>query len=60
MDIDIQEMTGEALSLDVQGFKSEIVAEVVQRLTEERRLGARLEEERALRSTALQRSRDLV
>ncbi|WP_299628763.1 hypothetical protein [uncultured Tateyamaria sp.] len=60
MDIDIEEMTGEALSLDVQGFKAEIVAEVVQKLTEARRLGARLDEERALRSTARNRSRDLV
>jgi hypothetical protein len=60
MDIDIQEMTGEALSLDIQTFKSEIVAEVIQRLAEERRLGERLGQERALRSTALHRPRDLV
>lgn len=60
MDVDIQEMTGEALTLDIRSLKSEIVAEVMRRIEEERRLGERLNQERALRTSALDRPQDLV
>jgi hypothetical protein len=59
MDIDIQEMNGEALSLDIGTLKSEVVAEVLRRIEEERRLGDRLHRERALRTSALRRPQDL-
>ena len=60
MDVDIQEMTGEALSLDIRSFKTEIVAEVMQRIEDERRIGKRLDRERALRTSALSRPQDRV
>ncbi|MDJ0628971.1 MAG: hypothetical protein QNJ44_11985 [Rhodobacter sp.] len=60
MEIDIQEMTGEALSVDLASLKAEIVAEVLQRIEEERRLGDRLQRERALRPSALSRPQDLT
>lgn len=59
MEIDIQEMTGEAVAFDIRTLKSEIVAEVMQRIEEERRLGDRLRQDRALRTTALRRPQDL-
>ena len=60
MDIDIQEMTGDALAVDLQLLKSEVVAEVMRRIEQERRQDDRLQQERSLRSSALSRPQDLV
>ncbi len=60
MDIDIEEMTGEATVLDLGALRRQIVAEVLQRIEDDRRLRDRLEEARAPRASALRRPQDLV
>jgi len=59
MTLDIQEMTGEALAVDLHALKAEIVAEVVRRVEEERRLAERMRDERAIGNGGSGRAREL-
>ncbi len=60
MDIDIQELRGEALAVDLQALKSEIVADVVRQMREDKMLEERTSRDRILRTSALDRPQDLV
>jgi hypothetical protein len=60
MDIDIQEMRGDALAVDLQLLKSEIIVEIMRRIEQDGRLEQRQREERSLRTSALARPQDIV
>ena len=60
MDIDIQDMTGDALAVDLRVLKAEIVAEIRRTMEQDQRVERRIRDERSLRTSALSRPQDLV
>ena len=55
MDIHIEEVNSELTVLDLRALKAEILAEVMQRTTEEARLAAKRDADRKLRPSASDR-----
>lgn len=55
MDIEIGEVTGEVSALDLRQLKADVIAEVLRRVEEERRLRDRIDRDRQLRDGALDR-----
>lgn len=60
MEVEIGEVTGEVTAIDLAALKAGIIAEVLQRIEEDRRLRDRLDSDRRLRSSATARPEDLV
>ena len=60
MDFDIEEVSGEAVALDLVTLKSQLVAEVMAQMESERRLNERLKHERSFRTSALENPRGFV
>lgn len=60
MNVDIGEVTSDVTAIDLAALKAEIIAEVMRRIDEDRRLRDRLDSDRRLRSGALDRPEDLV
>lgn len=60
MEVEIGEVTGEVTAIDLAALKAGIIAEVMQRIEEDRRLRDRLDSDRRLRSSATARPEDLV
>jgi hypothetical protein len=55
MDVEIGEVTSEVTSIDLTALKAEILAEVLRRVEEDRRLQSRLDSDRRLRTGATDR-----
>lgn len=53
MEFDIENVTGEAVALDLATLKSQLLAEMKAQLEADRRLNERLTYERSLRTSAL-------
>jgi len=60
MSVEIGEVTGDVTAIDLAALKAEIIADVMRRIEDERRLRDRLDADRRLRSGALDRPEDLV
>ena len=55
MDIEIGEVSSEVTALDLTQLKAEVIAEVMRRVDEERRLHDRLDRDRRMRDGAIDR-----
>lgn len=55
MDVEIGEVTSEVTALDLAALKAEILAEVLRRVEEDRRLQSRLDADRRMRDGATDR-----
>ncbi len=60
MEVEIGEVTGEVTAIDLAALKAGIIAEVMQRIDEDRRLSDRLNADRRLRNNATARPEDLI
>jgi hypothetical protein len=60
MDIEIGEVSSEISAIDLRAIKAELIADILRRLAEDRRLSERLEADRRVRHGALDRPEDLI
>lgn len=60
MEVEIGEVTGEVTAIDLAALKAGIIAEVMQRIDEDRHLRDRLNADRRLRNNATARPEDLI
>jgi hypothetical protein len=60
MDIEIGEVSSDISAIDLATIKAEVIAEVLRRVAEDRRLSERLEGDRRIRHGALDRPEDLT
>lgn len=60
MSVDIGEVTSDVTAIDLGALKAEVIAEVLRRIEEDRRLRERLDSDRRLRAGAIDRPEDLV
>jgi hypothetical protein len=55
MDVEIGEMTSQVTAVDLAALKAEVIAEVLRRVEEDRRLQSRLDGDRQMRDRAIDR-----
>lgn len=60
MSVEIGEVTSDVTAIDLGALKAEVIAEVLRRIEEDRRLRERLDSDRRLRAGAIDRPEDLV